>query len=292
MTGITDLQNDLLSSSQGPGRLLRQARESVKLSLDDLSAQIKLARSTLDALEHDDFAHLNEPVYVRGYYRKLSKVLPVLEADLIAAYDRVAGHKTIAHPSKLILAGGEEMGDSRRVSFKTAAVIIVIGLLLGVLAFWGKNRGAESTAPAVTVAPATIVVPAASAPEPVNTVPLSEMPGTDAPVSLSPEPQAETQPVATPTPVAETAQVSAASSGSGVLKIQFNGSSWVEVKDATGKVLLSGLIEAGNSQALDGRAPFVVFLGNAPGVTITYNGQPVDTTSFRRSDNTARITLP
>jgi len=306
MTGITDLHNELPSSSQagqGPGRLLRQAREKTKLSLDDLSAQIKLARPTLDALERDDFAHLNEPVYVRGYYRKLSKVLPVLEADLIAAYDRVAGHRAPPSPSKLILAGGADLGSGRRVSVTTAISIVLLGLLIGAMAFWGKNRSAEPPAAPVVTAPSTPVTPAPEStqgqpqlePGPVTPVAPEVAPepvtATPAPAIAAPSATATTtSPIVTPPPAPQAASVTPSSSGA--LQIKFNGTSWAEVKDATGKVLISGLVEAGNTQGLDGLPPFVVFLGNAPGVTITYKGQPFDTTPFRRGDNTARITLP
>ena len=97
MTGISDTSHDTPTSSrQGPGRLVREARERARLSTEDLAAQIKLARVTLDAIERDDFAQLNEPVYVRGYYRKLAKVLPVTEAELISAYEAVAGQRTMS----------------------------------------------------------------------------------------------------------------------------------------------------------------------------------------------------
>ncbi len=286
MTGISDLHSDIQTSNaggQGPGRLVRQAREQNKLSLEDLAAQIKLSRFTLDAIERDDFAQLNEPVYVRGYYRKLSKVLPVAESDLMAAYERVAGHKTPPHPSKLILAGGAELGSGRRISFKLAMAIILLGLVIGALAFWGKNR---TLLPTVTP-PAVETTPSETRPEPV---PMTEVP---APAAPSPE-AAVSSPVAPAVPAASE-PVSAAvmpANATGPLQIQFNGSSWTEVKDATGKVLLSGLVESGSNQALDGKPPFVVFLGNAPGVKITYNGQQVDTSQYHRGDNTARITLP
>jgi cytoskeleton protein RodZ len=70
-----------------PGALLRQARERAGLGAEDLAGQLKLAKGTLEALERDDFAALSEPVYVRGYYRKIAKVLPVAENELINAYN-------------------------------------------------------------------------------------------------------------------------------------------------------------------------------------------------------------
>ncbi len=295
MTGITDLHNDLPTPSaggQGPGRLVRQAREKNKLSLEDLAALIKLSRFTLDAIERDDFAQLNEPVYVRGYYRKLSKVLPVQEAELISAYERVAGHKTPPHPSKLILAGGSELGSGRRVSPKLALLIVVLGLVVGALAFWGKNRIGEP--PAQVVAPAATPEASPQVVTPVEAAPVAAEP---APAAVAPAPVPDAAaPTASPAAPAASAEAPAASAAAaaatGPLQMQFNGNSWTEVKDASGRVLLSGLVEGGSSQTLDGKPPFVVFLGNAPAVRISYNGQPVDTMPFRRGDNTARLTLP
>lgn len=287
MTGTPDSFDEapLSSNGQGPGRLVRQARETRGLSIEDLAAQIKLARNTLDAIERDDFAQLNEPVYVRGYYRKLSKVLPVTEAELLSAYERIAGNRTPPPPSKLILAGGPELGSGRGLSPRIAVAIIVLGVLIGALAFWGKNRSTQPEAPEVTPAavdPAAtaVVEPVAATPEPVAP-PTAEVPA----ATNTPAVEPTTPPVAP-------AEPPAAPAATGPLQLQFGASSWTEIKDATGKVLLSGLVDAGSNQTLDGTPPFVVFLGNAPAVRITYKGQAVDTTPFRRGDNTARVTLP
>lgn len=299
MTGINDLLNDTPGSSsagQGPGRLVRQAREQLSLSLEDLAAQIKLSRFTLDAIERDDFAQLNEPVYVRGYYRKLSKVLPVTEAELMQAYERVAGPRLPLPPSKLILAGGSELGSGRGPSFKLVALaVIAIGVLIGALAFWGKSRLSQpevtpAVVPAPSVTPTEIPAaesPTAEAPSSVNPSSVVAPSGADTPAAVVPA-----APASEPAPAAEPATSPATTSATSPLQIQFNASSWAEIKDATGRVLVSGLVEGGSSQGLDGRPPFTVFLGNAPAVRISYNGQPVDTTPYRRGDNTARLTIP
>jgi len=300
MTGINDLLHDSHSptpTGQGPGRLVKQAREQLSLSLEDLAAQIKLSRFTLDAIERDDFAQLNEAVYVRGYYRKLSKVLPVTEADLMQAYERVAAHKVPTPPSKLILAGGPELGSGQGLSFKVLAIgVIALGVLIGALAFWGKGRMAQPTA-----SPAVVPVPAGEQAQEPTTTPTAEAPAlveaVTPPSAVTPaEPAANSDSAPATAPAAADPAAASPSSApvtsNGPLQIQFNGNSWTEIKDATGRVLLSGLVQGGNTQGLDGRPPFTVFLGNAPAVTVSYNGQPVDTTPFRRGDNTARFTIP
>src|SRR6185503_2912042 len=98
-----------------PGALLRAARERAGLGADDLAGQLKLAKGTLEALERDDFAALSEPVYIRGYYRKIAKVLPVAETELIEAYNaRNKPAKNTPAMQRIPLAGGVAAGTSRQ----------------------------------------------------------------------------------------------------------------------------------------------------------------------------------
>ena len=156
-------------------------------------------------------------------------------------------------------------------------------LFIGALAFWGKNRSAQ---------PAVTPPPAAESPAATESAPPTAMavPGTTEPPTVPPA----SAPAATPAPqaAAPLAAEPSATNTTGPLLLQFNGTSWAEVRDAAGRVLLSGLVEAGNSQTLDGRPPFEIGLGNAPVVRISYQGQAVDMAPHRRSDNTARLTLP
>ncbi|HUR41550.1 MAG TPA: helix-turn-helix domain-containing protein, partial [Verrucomicrobiae bacterium] len=102
------------ADAPSPGRLLSQARARAGLGAEDLAGQLKLAKGTLEALERDDFAALSEPVYVRGYYRKIAKVLNIPEADLIAAYDARSAPTPSTHAMRRIpLAGGVAAGTSR-----------------------------------------------------------------------------------------------------------------------------------------------------------------------------------
>lgn len=67
--------------------------------------------------------------------------------------------------------------------------------------------------------------------------------------------------------------------------------SWVEVDDARGEQLYYGLAHQGQTLHVRGQPPLSVFLGNAPQVQVTVNGQPIKTTSYTRSNNTARFSI-
>jgi cytoskeleton protein RodZ len=51
-------------------------------------------------------------------------------------------------------------------------------------------------------------------------------------------------------------------------------------------------MRAGETQSLSGAAPLSVFLGNAPGVKVEFEGKTFDTKKSTRDNNTARFTLP
>lgn len=66
--------------------------------------------------------------------------------------------------------------------------------------------------------------------------------------------------------------------------------SWVDVRDARDNKLLYENVPAGRSIAIEGVAPFSVFLGNAEGVRVEFNGQNFDISRYKRGQ-VARFTV-
>lgn len=82
-----------------------------------------------------------------------------------------------------------------------------------------------------------------------------------------------------------------AGQGAGGLRLSFAGESWVDVKQADGKVLLSGLQRASTAQTLNPTGSVTLVIGNASGVTVEFAGKPVDLKPHIRG-SIARLTLP
>jgi cytoskeleton protein RodZ len=323
------------SSRQGPGRLIRLARERARLGVPELAALTKLAPATLEALERDDFSVLSEPVYVRGYYRKCAKALAMSEQELLGAYEKLVAPRAPTAPTKLLL-GGSSTGSSLKKNRRKAGSpwwlwLIGVAVIVAVAAWFlreepGEHRGAPPDAPRpAPSAEAPPVVAPAAAPaaeagaKPLSTNELSTTPserGVAAPAAAEPAPApakptlatalSAPPPVAVPPPAPAAAPVPAVApvvtaaapaaaepAGPNALKLGFKATSWVRIEDAGGKVLLAGVIQGGDRQVLNGRAPYSVFLGNGPGVTIEYQGKSVDVAHYTRAkDNTARFTVP
>jgi cytoskeleton protein RodZ len=88
-----------------------------------------------------------------------------------------------------------------------------------------------------------------------------------------------------------TTPTTAATVGDVTLVLAYKDSSWTEIRDRTGRVLLSRMNEGGQTQTVAGQPPFELTIGNATDVTLRYNGKPVDLAPHTRQ-NVARFTLP
>ncbi|ADO47500.1 cytoskeleton protein RodZ [[Enterobacter] lignolyticus] len=75
------------------------------------------------------------------------------------------------------------------------------------------------------------------------------------------------------------------------LVMNFNADCWLEVSDATGKKLFSGLQRKGGTLNLAGQAPYKLKIGAPAAVQIQFQGKPVDLSRFIRTNQVARFTL-
>ncbi|WP_075181494.1 cytoskeleton protein RodZ [Pantoea sp. 1.19] len=73
--------------------------------------------------------------------------------------------------------------------------------------------------------------------------------------------------------------------------MDFNADCWLEVTDAAGKKLFSGMQRSGGKLSLSGTAPYRLKIGAPRAVSIQYQGQPVDLSRFIRTNQVARLTL-
>lgn len=75
------------------------------------------------------------------------------------------------------------------------------------------------------------------------------------------------------------------------LVMNFNADCWLEVTDATGKKLFSGLQRKDGTLNLTGQAPYKLKIGAPAAVQIQYQGKPVDLSRFIRTNQVARLTV-
>ncbi len=80
------------------------------------------------------------------------------------------------------------------------------------------------------------------------------------------------------------------STGPDTLVLTINADSWIEIFDVNEQKVYFDLGRTGDELTLKGTAPFDILLGFAQGVSIEYNGEPVDQSPYTRA-GVARFTL-
>ncbi len=115
----------------------------------------------------------------------------------------------------------------------------------------------------------------------------------DAAAEASGEPDAEEAPVdpASVSERAEEAVAAADEAGPDQMTLRFGGETWVEVYDDREQRLVYALYGGEEVVDVQGRAPFEIFLGNAPVVEVEFGGETVDVAPFVRANDTARFLL-
>ena len=79
--------------------------------------------------------------------------------------------------------------------------------------------------------------------------------------------------------------------GKDTLKLSFSGTSWIEVRDSGNGERYRELRMAGDVLEIKGVAPFDVFLGDAPRIRLSLNGDDIDLSQEPRIDNSVQLTV-
>ena len=281
------------------GSLLAQAREAAGLTLPAVAQQLKLAPRQVKALEEDDFAHLPERTFVRGFVRNYARLLHLDPTLVLAALPDANIASTLDRPS---LAGSSRAMGELPKSLPAHRRPARWAIPLALAAIVAMTAAYELTRPAVD-APVSMAANPAIGSGAVSTAPVSPAAPADPSVTLLRNPLLA-EPTAQSSVVGAAAKLdasnppapatpSAAFAPDGIdapLVLAFRGASWAEVKARGGAVVLSTIGINGATHSVRGSPPFEVWLGNADVVTMTYRGQPVDLAPHTKQ-NVARLTL-
>jgi cytoskeleton protein RodZ len=298
--GVDSLAQDAApDNSVAAGTLLREAREAAGLTVAAVAQQLKLAPRQVTALEDGDFARLPGRTFIRGFMRNYARLLRLDPDAVLAALPDAAASAANEQPS--LAPTPRPMGElpadaNARPSPARWAIPLALVAVVTVAAVYemarppaepAKPAVAEKSAPApVTVAPAGESAPAAVPgttttvlPNPLAT-PDDNKAGT-APANAAAGTDSGMAPVIPATP---------ADAANAPIVLTFQGTSWAEVRDATGTTVLSVTGNAGEVHAVGGRPPFDVVLGSAAAVSVTWLGKAFDTVPFTKQ-NVAKFTL-
>ncbi|MCC5791814.1 MAG: helix-turn-helix domain-containing protein [Legionellaceae bacterium] len=130
MTTITAETEE--SGVQFPGNALRQAREEKGYSTEYVAGRLHLRVRVIELLEADDYPHLPEPVFVKGYIRAYAKLIDVDYEPLLASFN--AQYRQEYRPERMLWQSQPEVNKGAHlVRWFT---LISIGVVLTAVGIW------------------------------------------------------------------------------------------------------------------------------------------------------------
>jgi len=263
-----------------PGRQLREAREARGLSLADAANALKFSPRQIAALEADDYDGLQGATFVRGFIRSYARFLKQAPEPLLALLDAGTALPTSeVRPPEDTGAAMPQPGDRRLSAWVAGAIVLAV--IAASLVAWhlvapasvsflprelplGKTDEAPQPVAQPTVQP--VVQPPAARVEPA-----------------APADAASNAPVAPPVATVLPPDMRQ-------LVLTFSDKSWVEIKDGSQRVILSGEFPGGDRQVATGKPPFHLWVGRASAVHVQDGEREIDLKPHAR-DEVARLTV-
>ncbi|WP_394136354.1 RodZ domain-containing protein [Aliivibrio fischeri] len=288
-----------------PGLLLKEAREELNLTLEDISSRLRLRVEVLEQIEADQFDMGKLATFTRGYYRSYAKVVNVPEQKVLDALDQLGKAQIEQHDMQSFSRKTKREKHDNRI-MKLTWVIFALILGMSVLWWWQEQAQLESANDAELIAEVEtaksmeqVEETKADAPQTEETAPAldeAEMLQLDTNISeletdsktleketiKAPEVPVEAK---KEEPVAEKAVVTED------VVITFSSDCWLQVQDASNNRLYSGVKKSNQTLKLTGKAPYKLVIGAPNAVTLTYKGKLVDLSAYP-AGKVARLTLP
>ena len=307
------------ATPDSPGQLLRAAREARGLTQPEVASRLNLRVSLVRDIEEDRFDQRTASTFTRGYLKTYAKLVGASEERVVAAYEQL-GLTEVKYAEMHSFSGRNRL-EANENRMRIGGWLLCFALVAGVL-YWIMGRPAEK--PAVvkmdeqtlfdsantsdsptdendgqTVLLAQPIDSAVIQPAPVASaatdVAVSAAVATPVTTESTPAaPSAAVAPVAAPasaTAATVTAVADVAVADKSALVISYSGPCWLEIKDATGKKVVSATRQAGQRDVLTGKAPFRLNIGAPKYVAISFMGEAVDMSRFPVG-RPARFELP
>lgn len=255
-----------------PSEQLLQARTSKQWSLESLAKQLNLPVATLSALEKADYEVLHGSAYVIAHMRAYAQLLGLNAQDLVTQYKA----EYLQSPEQEVRSLQSAFIKDQHKKYKTAygvAAAAVLLLLLAVLSPDNLQLAANDDS--------SIIIDTSYGSTYLSNV--QSLPDENPTQGLLPD-------VVTKAQLSDGVEnIEEALQEVSELAFHFTADCWVEVFDGEGQRIYAALQKSDQTLELSGKPPFRISLGYAPGVELSYNGEPVSITAS--SANVAQLVV-
>ncbi|MCZ2150059.1 MAG: DUF4115 domain-containing protein [Bryobacterales bacterium] len=289
---------------------MRRERERQNLSLAGIADQTRIKQQYLEALERDDFESLPGRFFARSFTTQYAEKLGINTPELqdllqkqaapLEIFGSVAGAPAPGTPGISPVWTGQQYevdplpeGSASALTARklTASIVMLAAVIVAcgaVFWLWQRSQLSSTSASAPQaerVKSATVEEPRVPVPDTVSppaaqpTAPLAKVES----APLQPSAQSAAPPAATQVPVENIA------AGKISLTVVAKEETWLRIT-ADGKVIVERVLAPGESAVTAAHENARIFLGNAGGVDIRFNGADIGSVGPRGQVRTVEFT--
>ena len=247
------------------GSILREARESRGIELEEASRVTRIGKNYLFAIEGEMFDKLPNPAYIKGFLRIYASYLGLSGDEIVALYDKSQASPQIQSPAD---AGKDKprQGPKRKTTGRGRWLVplVLLAIVVGAAYLLGERVIKTGKAPLPPVVQPQV---ATTPPAPVQGVRSTSMqksePATPAAAAVT---ETRKRKVVTPGEGVQPAGI--------ILRLKVNQDCWLNITiDNT--VSQQYDLKAGDLIEWKGEKVFDLDIGNAGGIEAIFNGKPL-----------------
>jgi cytoskeletal protein RodZ len=217
------------------GGTLAKARQEAGLTVTDVAGRTRIRETVINAIERDDYTLCGGNFYARGHIRSIARVAGIDPEPLIGEYDDAHGGAPQAIPARQAFEPETPVRFRERRAPNWSAAMIVALVLVAIYGIVRVVTGPSEHHPVQRAA-----APATARPTPPPSAAVVPAPRKDVTV-----------------------------------RVKAKRASWLNVRDAKGKQLFSGIIRAGQTEQWKSTKRIRLLIGNGGGVRVMVNGKDV-----------------
>ena len=314
----------------GPGYILKEAREVLGLSQQDVADKLNFRKKLVENIEAE-FFDLNLPAaFNRGYLKNYAKLVNISQEDILKSYDKLGMAQRQCAEMQSFSKGTEKQAEHNRLMWITYFILAV--LVTATVVWWLQTPSTQPEPMALESAESMDSTSNAKQPTDLSDeitqrdsyaeqsdeskdVNESAVNGLNTEVNLANAITASVQANKENSAERDLLEVDKISStlGSSLsseasnsqqnvkenervtteanIVFTFSGDCWVNISDATGERIAWGVKKSGYIMRISGQAPFSITLGRPELVKIDYNDVSIDMAAFN-AGNIAKFSLP
>ena len=316
---------------QGPGQILKLARDRAGLTSQDIANKLKLKKVVIEDLEQDNYDINISLTFIKGYLKLYAKYVQVDESEIIKAFENLSTQSN--EPAKM-------QSFSRRVAHQAnddklmLVTYFIVAVVIALVVLWWFQENSAETLESSNLDNTTEQTPTEIEPNiPVENTQTDSLIAATQSEQLDASNEFQADPLVKDSndtllavntqdqsqseqsiienqpnqidramdatendnsiPSAEVATLPELAELAAPVELvfEFADNCWMNLSDATGENIAYGVKVKGRVMPVTGIPPFVVTLGAPEVVKISYAGEPIDM-SFLPAGRSAKFDLP